>query len=84
MAKKEKVYNKELFCNDQIILQFLSAQKYKPKDTLKAMAEHTEFKLKYLPTINPEKMANLLVLLFLLRNQAFTIHVAETCASDPS
>lgn len=84
MAKKEKVYNKELYSNDQIILQFLSAQKYKPKDTLKAMAEHAEFKLKYLPTINPEKMTNLLVGMMLLRNQGFTTHVEEICASVPS
>lgn len=84
MAKKEKVYNRELFCTDQIILQFLSAQKYKPKDTLKAMTEHAEFKLKYLPTINPEKLTNLLVGMTLLRNPGFTTHAEGIFASAPS
>jgi hypothetical protein len=53
VAKKDKKYDKELYASPQVILQFLSANKYKPKETLKAMAEHVEFKRTYLPTLKP-------------------------------
>ena len=56
MTKKEKQFDKEIFADEHTILQFLSANKYKPKETLKAMAEHVDFKRNYLPTVRLDKI----------------------------
>lgn len=50
-----------MYADQHLIVQFLSANKYKPKDTLKAMAEHAEFKKAYLPTLRLENVLNILV-----------------------
>lgn len=84
MAKKEKKFDKEIIANEQILLQFLSANKYKPKETLKAMAEHVDFKRNYLPTIKLENIQNILVYTYLLRKQASTIPADVIVTSDPS
>lgn len=56
VTKKEKQFDKEIFADEHTILQFLSANKYKPKETLKAMAEHVDFKRNYLPTVRLDKI----------------------------
>ncbi len=72
------MYDKELFPNDQVVLQFLSANKYKPKDTLSAMKEHTEFKRKYLPNLDPERVFPILVIYHLSRKKDSTTLAAGT------
>lgn len=84
MAKKEKQFDKEIFSDEHVILQFLSANKYKPKETLKAMAEHADFKRNYLPTVRLEKIENVLVCIGIFRKQGFITPADAIGTSDPS
>jgi hypothetical protein len=67
-----------------VLLQFLSSNKYKPKDTLKAMAEHVEFKREFIPSVRLELIEPMLVALSEYRNQVFTTPAVWTDSSVPS